>query len=75
MSATFFLVFEKMLRNVQIQSPDRRHSTACNPIPHETHADPEVQSDLKLFPFKVVDRATKPYIQAEYRGERKEFVR
>ena len=37
-------------------------------------ADPEVQSDLKHFPFKVFDKASKPYIRVNYRGEDKEFV-
>jgi len=36
--------------------------------------DAEVQADLKHFPFKVVNKASKPYIQVEYRGEIKEFV-
>ena len=36
--------------------------------------DPEVQSDIKHFPFKVINRAGKPYISVEYRGRAKEFV-
>ena len=36
--------------------------------------DAEVQSDMKHFPFKVIDKGTKPYIQVAYRGETKEFV-
>ncbi|KIM55850.1 hypothetical protein SCLCIDRAFT_133745 [Scleroderma citrinum Foug A] len=36
--------------------------------------DAEVQSDIKHFPFKVVSRSGKPYIQVEYRGETKEFT-
>lgn len=36
--------------------------------------DPEVQSDLKHFPFKVFSKGGKPYIRVEYRGEEKEFV-
>ena len=36
--------------------------------------DPEVQSDIKHFPFKVINRAGKPYISVEYRGRDKEFV-
>lgn len=36
--------------------------------------DPEVQSDIKHYPFKVVNRAGKPNIQVEFRGEIKEFV-
>jgi len=35
--------------------------------------DPEVQSDVKHFPFKVIDKGGKPYIQVQYRGETKEF--
>jgi hypothetical protein len=34
-----------------------------------------VQSDIKHFPFKVFNKAGKPYIRVEYRGEQKEFVR
>lgn len=37
--------------------------------------DAEVQSDMKHFPFKVFNKAGKPYIQVQYRGEEKEFVR
>ena len=37
-------------------------------------ADAEVQSDIKHFPFKVTDKAGKPYIRVQYRGEEKEFV-
>ncbi|SCZ97733.1 BZ3500_MvSof-1268-A1-R1_Chr4-3g07414 [Microbotryum saponariae] len=37
-------------------------------------ADPEVQSDMKHWPFKVVDKGTKPIIEVEYRGETKQFT-
>ena len=37
-------------------------------------SDPEVQSDIKHFPFKVFDKDGKPYIRVQYRGEDKEFV-
>ena len=36
--------------------------------------DVEVQSDMKHFTFKVVNKGGKPQIQVEYRGETKEFV-
>jgi len=36
--------------------------------------DAEVQSDMKHWPFKVVDAETKPIIQVEYRGETKQFT-
>jgi len=36
--------------------------------------DPEVQSDIKHFPFKVINKAGKPYVEVQYRGEKKEFV-
>jgi len=36
--------------------------------------DAEVQSDLKHFPFKVVNKGGKPVISVEYRGETKEFT-
>lgn len=36
--------------------------------------DPEVQSDMKFWPFKVIERNGKPYIQVEYMGEIKEFT-
>ncbi|SCV69062.1 BQ2448_2082 [Microbotryum intermedium] len=36
--------------------------------------DAEVQSDMKHWPFKVVDKATKPVIEVEYRGETKQFT-
>ncbi len=35
--------------------------------------DPTVQSDMKHWSFKVVDRNNKPYIQVTYKGELKEF--
>jgi len=37
-------------------------------------ADPEVQSDMKHWPFKVVDKDKKPYIEVEYKGEKKQFT-
>ncbi|OZJ06343.1 Heat shock protein HSS1 [Bifiguratus adelaidae] len=37
-------------------------------------ADAEVQSDMKHWPFKVIDKNSKPYIQVEYKGETKEFT-
>jgi len=37
-------------------------------------ADQEVQSDMKHWPFKVIDKASKPYIQVEYKGETKQFT-
>jgi len=36
--------------------------------------DVEVQSDMKHWPFKVVDVGGKPVIQAEYKGETKKFT-
>ncbi|KIK10706.1 hypothetical protein PISMIDRAFT_20167 [Pisolithus microcarpus 441] len=36
--------------------------------------DANVQADIKRFPFKVVSRAGKPYIQVECRGKTKEFT-
>jgi heat shock protein 1/8 len=36
--------------------------------------DPEVQADIKHFPFKVFSKGGKPYVHVEYRGEAKEFV-
>ncbi|ODV85519.1 hypothetical protein CANARDRAFT_7630 [[Candida] arabinofermentans NRRL YB-2248] len=35
--------------------------------------DPEVQGDMKHFPFSVIDKAGKPQIQVEYKGETKVF--
>jgi heat shock 70kDa protein 1/6/8 len=36
--------------------------------------DAEVQSDLKHYPFKVINKGGKPIVQVEFRGELKEFV-
>jgi heat shock protein 1/8 len=36
--------------------------------------DAEVQADIKHFPFKVLSKGGKPYVEVEYRGEKKEFV-
>jgi heat shock protein 1/8 len=35
--------------------------------------DPAVQSDMKHWPFKVINEATKPKIQVDYKGELKTF--
>ncbi|OCH85313.1 heat shock protein 70 [Obba rivulosa] len=35
--------------------------------------DPEVQSDIKHFPFEVFSNGGKPYVRVTYRGEQKEF--
>ncbi|KAH6676036.1 heat shock protein 70 family [Plectosphaerella plurivora] len=37
-------------------------------------ADAEVQADMKHFPFKVVDKAGKPVIEVEFKGENKQFT-
>ncbi|KAK3392232.1 heat shock protein 70 [Sordaria brevicollis] len=37
-------------------------------------SDAEVQADMKHFPFKIVDRAGKPVIQVEFKGETKTFT-
>ncbi|KAK0741882.1 heat shock protein 70 family [Apiosordaria backusii] len=36
--------------------------------------DPEVQADMKHFPFKVIERGGKPVIQVEFKGETKVFT-
>ncbi|KAA8908117.1 heat shock protein 70 family [Sphaerosporella brunnea] len=36
--------------------------------------DPEVQSDMKHFPFKVVNKGGKPIIEVEFKGETKQFT-
>ena len=35
--------------------------------------DPEVQRDIKFFPYKVVNKDGKPYIQVKVKGEVKVF--
>lgn len=37
-------------------------------------SDPEVQADMKHFPFKIIDRAGKPVIEVEFKGETKVFT-
>ncbi len=37
-------------------------------------SDPEVQGDIKHYPFKVVDHGGKPKIQVEFKGETKVFT-
>lgn len=37
-------------------------------------ADAEVQSDMKHWPFKVVDKGGKPIIEVEFKGETKQFT-
>ena len=37
-------------------------------------SEKQTQSDIKLFPFKVIDRNDKPIISVDYKGEQKEFL-
>lgn len=37
-------------------------------------ADPTVQSDMKHWPFKVIQKADRPYIQVNYKNETKQFA-
>ncbi|GAA5820989.1 hypothetical protein JCM10212_006409 [Sporobolomyces blumeae] len=37
-------------------------------------SDAEVQADMKHWPFKIIDKATKPIIQVDYKGETKDFT-
>jgi heat shock 70kDa protein 1/2/6/8 len=36
--------------------------------------DPDVQSDMKHFPFTIVDKGGKPIIQVQFKGENKVFT-
>ena len=36
--------------------------------------DPEVQADMKHFPFKVIEKGGKPVVQVEFKGETKLFT-
>jgi len=36
--------------------------------------DPIVQADMKLWPFKVINKGNKPYIQVEVEGKKKDFA-
>jgi heat shock 70kDa protein 1/2/6/8 len=36
--------------------------------------DAEVQSDMKHFPFKIIDKGGKPIVQVEFKGETKTFT-
>lgn len=38
------------------------------------YADKEVQSDVKRYPFKVVNKNSKPYVQVEVNGQMKDFA-
>ena len=37
--------------------------------------EPEIQRDMRHWPFKVVDQKGKPVIQVKHRGELRDFVR
>merc|ERR550537_1990312 len=37
-------------------------------------ADPAVQADAKLWPYKIVAKGDKPVIQVDYKGETKQFM-
>ena len=36
--------------------------------------DAEVQADMKHWPFKVIDKGTKPFLEVEFKGEKKQFT-
>jgi len=36
--------------------------------------DPSVQSDIKLFPFAVINKDGKPYVQVEIKGQNRQFA-
>jgi len=36
-------------------------------------SDDTVQKDMKLLPFDIVGKETKPYVEVEYKGERKQY--
>jgi L1 cell adhesion molecule like protein len=36
--------------------------------------DPEVQSDIKILSYKVVDKQNKPHIEVDYMGEKKHYT-
>src|ERR1041384_1504672 len=36
--------------------------------------DPKIQADMKHWPFKVVNQKGKPVVQAEFKGEQKQFT-
>jgi heat shock protein 1/8 len=36
--------------------------------------DAEVQADMKHWPFKIIDKASKPVIEVEFKGETKQFT-
>ncbi|PKY02430.1 heat shock protein [Aspergillus campestris IBT 28561] len=38
------------------------------------YADAEVQADMKHWPFKIIDKAGKPVIEVEFKGEQKQFT-
>jgi len=36
--------------------------------------DPEIQRDMKHWPFKVKEKSGKPVVNVKYKGEEKEFA-
>ena len=36
--------------------------------------DPEVQRDMKHWPFKINNKSGKPIIQVQHKGEQRDFV-
>lgn len=36
--------------------------------------DPEIQADMKHWPFKVINKGGKPAIEVEFQGEKKTFT-
>ena len=39
-----------------------------------TWDDKSVQSDLKYFPFKVIEKSKKPHVRVDVKGEKKTFA-
>lgn len=37
------------------------------------YSDPTVQSDMKLWPFKVINQNTRPAVEVEYQGQKRSF--
>ncbi|CAI2168722.1 4334_t:CDS:2 [Funneliformis geosporum] len=47
---------------------------SCVGVWMNDNRDQEVQSDMKHWPFKVIDKNGRPYIQVEFKGEKKNFT-
>ncbi|XP_075228796.1 heat shock-related 70 kDa protein 2-like [Lycorma delicatula] len=77
--STAFLHVGRQQYNRLNEEVNERQTTSLYTLPNAKRLigrrfdDPSVQQDIKLWPFKVVNKDGKPIINVEYKGETKSF--